>query len=130
MSFFRITRPRARNNCRSREPQAAVERQSYPDNAVAVVDGTVLYTKADLETLVNQTKNNYKATDRAVSEAATPEYQNLQTQWVQFLVQTEELRKAAAEHGDRRDARGRRQGGEGADRRPLRRQALRVTRRR
>jgi foldase protein PrsA len=72
--------------------------QSVPDNAVAVVDGTVI-TKAQLDTLVNQTKNNYKATKQQFPKAGTPEYQNLQTQWVQYLVQNAELEKAAADMG-------------------------------
>lgn len=72
--------------------------QSVPDNAVAVVDGTVI-TKDQLQKLVDQTKNNYEATKQQFPKAGTPEYQNLQTQWVQYLVQNAELQKAAAGMG-------------------------------
>jgi parvulin-like peptidyl-prolyl isomerase len=72
--------------------------QSVPDNAVAVVDGTVI-SKAELDKLVTQTKNNYEATKQKFPKAGTTEYQTLQTQWVQYLVQNAELQKAAADRG-------------------------------
>jgi parvulin-like peptidyl-prolyl isomerase len=72
--------------------------QSVPAGAIAVVAGTPI-TKAQLDELVAQTRNNYKVTKQQFPKAGTPEYQNLQTQWVLFLVQTAELRKAAADKG-------------------------------
>ena len=70
--------------------------QSVPDGAVAVVDGAVI-TKAALDRLLDQTEKTYEARKQEFPKAGTPEYQTLQTQWVQFLVQTEELRQAAAD---------------------------------
>jgi parvulin-like peptidyl-prolyl isomerase len=72
--------------------------QSVPEDAIAVFDGTPI-TKTQLDVLVNQTKNNYKATKQQFPKAGTPEYQSLQTQWVLFLVQNAELHKAAADKG-------------------------------
>jgi foldase protein PrsA len=72
--------------------------QSVPAGAVAVVDGTVI-TKAALDHLLDQTKKSYVARKQAFPKAGTPEYQSLQTQWVQYLVQLEELRQTAADLG-------------------------------
>jgi parvulin-like peptidyl-prolyl isomerase len=72
--------------------------QAVPENSIAVVEGTPI-TKAQLDALITQTKNNYKATKRPFPKAGTPEYQNLQTLWVSFLVQNAELHKEAAKRG-------------------------------
>lgn len=70
--------------------------QSVPDGAVAVVDGAVI-TKAALDRLLDLTEKTYEARKEEFPKAGTPEYQTLQTQWVQYLVQLEELRQAAAD---------------------------------
>ena len=72
--------------------------ESVPPGAVAVVDGTTI-TKQQLDELVAQTKTSYEARKQQFPKAGTPEYQNLQTQWVQYLVQYQELRKAADDRG-------------------------------
>ena len=72
--------------------------ESVPPGAVAVVDGTTI-TKQQLDTLVQQTKRSYEARKQQFPKAGTPEYQNLQTTWVQYLVQYEELQQAAADMG-------------------------------
>ena len=72
--------------------------ESVPAGAVAVVGGTPV-TKAALDRLLDQTKKNYAVRKQEFPKAGTPEYQSLQTQWVQFLVQLEELRQAADDLG-------------------------------
>jgi len=72
--------------------------QSVPADSVAVVDGTTI-TKQQLDELVAQTKQSYEARKQQFPKAGTPEYQNLQTQWVQYLVQYAELKKAADDKG-------------------------------
>ena len=69
-----------------------------PASAIAVVDGTEI-TKAQLDELVDQAKNGYKAQNQAFPKAGTPEYQTLQTQYVAYLVELEEFRQAADELG-------------------------------
>ena len=69
---------------------------SVPDGAVAVVGGTAI-DKARLDHLLDLTKGAYEVRKQEFPKAGTPEYQTLQTQWVQFLVELEELRQAAAD---------------------------------
>ena len=69
---------------------------SVPEGAVAVVDGTAI-SKSTLDHLLDLTKSTYEARKQDFPKAGTPEYQTLQTQWVQFLVELEELRQAAAD---------------------------------
>jgi parvulin-like peptidyl-prolyl isomerase len=69
-----------------------------PDDAVAVVDGTVI-TRAELDTLVDQAKKAYAAQKQEFPKVGTPEYQNVQTQYVAFLVQREEFEKEAEKLG-------------------------------
>lgn len=72
--------------------------QSVPPGAVAVVDGKTI-TKQELDALVAQTKRSYEARKQQFPKAGTPQYQDLQTQWVQYLVQFQELKKAADDRG-------------------------------
>jgi len=71
-------------------------KQSVPDNAVAVVDGTPV-TKAELDALLARAQKTYKAQKRAFPKAGTAEYQALQTQAVAFLVQRAEYSNRAAD---------------------------------
>ncbi len=69
-----------------------------PDDAVAVVDGTEI-SRAELDELVARAKKAYDAQKQEFPKVGTPEYQNVQTQYVAFLVQREEFEKEAAELG-------------------------------
>ena len=71
---------------------------SVPSGSVAVVSGTEI-SKDDLDRLLDQAKKGYEATKQQFPKAGTPEYQNLQTQYVAYLVQREEFRQAAADLG-------------------------------
>jgi parvulin-like peptidyl-prolyl isomerase len=71
---------------------------NVPGNAVAVVDGTEI-PRSDLDTLIAQAKKTYEAQDQEFPKAGTPEYQNVQTQYVKYLVQLEEFAKEAEELG-------------------------------
>src|SRR5918999_36597 len=72
--------------------------QDVPADAVAVVDGTEI-PRADLDELIGQAKKTYEAQDQEFPKAGTPEYQNVQTQYVKYLVQLEEFSKEAEELG-------------------------------
>ena len=65
-----------------------------PAGAVAVVDGTEI-SKADLDALLERAKRGYEAQDQEFPKVGTQEYQSLQTQYVEFLVQREEFEQAA-----------------------------------
>jgi foldase protein PrsA len=67
-----------------------------PDGTVAVVDGTEI-SEAELDELVARAKKGYEAADRDFPRVGTPEFQSLQTQFVEFLVQREEFEQAAEE---------------------------------
>lgn len=69
-----------------------------PDGAVAVVEGTEI-SRAELDELIERAKKAYAAQKQEFPKAGTPEYQNVQTQYVAFLVQREEFEKEAAELG-------------------------------
>jgi hypothetical protein len=69
-----------------------------PPDAVAVVDGTVI-SKTSLDELLARTKKTYAAQKRQFPKAGTQEYQALQTQAVQFLVQREEYAREAEKLG-------------------------------
>ena len=71
---------------------------SVPSGSIAVVDGTEI-PKSDLDALIAQAKKGYEASKQEFPKAGTPQYQAIQTQYVAFLVQREELRKAAADLG-------------------------------
>lgn len=70
-----------------------------PSDAVAVVDGTEI-PRADLDELVEQAKTSFEAGDRDFPKVGTPEYQQIQQQYVAFLVQKTEFEQAAAEELD------------------------------
>ncbi len=69
-----------------------------PSGAVAVVDGTEV-SRAELDELIERAKKAYIAQKQEFPKVGTPEYQNIQTQYVTFLVQREEFEKEAAERG-------------------------------
>lgn len=69
-----------------------------PSGSVAVVDGTEV-TKDELDQLLEQAKNGYKANKQQFPKAGTPEYQSLQTQYVAYLVQRQEFKQAAEDLG-------------------------------
>jgi parvulin-like peptidyl-prolyl isomerase len=71
---------------------------SVPGDAVAVVDGTEI-SRADLDALVAQAKKSYEATKQEFPKQGTPEYQQIQQQYVAFLVQKAEFEQAADELG-------------------------------
>jgi foldase protein PrsA len=71
---------------------------SVPTGAIAVVDGTEI-SKADLDQLIAQAKKGYESQNQDFPKAGTPEYQSIQTQYVAYLVELEELRQAADELG-------------------------------
>jgi foldase protein PrsA len=69
---------------------------SVPDDAIAVVDGTVI-EKQELDTLIARAKKGYASQKLDFPKVGTSQYQSLQTQYVQYLVQREELAQAAEE---------------------------------
>ena len=69
-----------------------------PSGSIAVVDGTEI-SKADLDELIAQAKKGYESQNQDFPKAGTPEYQSIQTQYVAYLVELEELRQAAEELG-------------------------------
>jgi parvulin-like peptidyl-prolyl isomerase len=72
--------------------------ESVPDGVVAVVNGTEI-TKAELDEFVGYAKQGYEASNQEFPKVGTPEYQSIQSQWVSYLVQREELRQEAADLG-------------------------------
>ncbi len=72
--------------------------EDVPDGAVAVVDGTEV-SRAELDELVERAKKAYAAGKQEFPKVGTPEFQNIQTQYVTFLVQREEFEKEADELG-------------------------------
>jgi parvulin-like peptidyl-prolyl isomerase len=71
---------------------------AVPTGSIAVVDGTEI-SKQDLDDLIEQAKKGYEAQKQEFPKAGTPEYQNIQTQYVAYLVELEEFRQAADELG-------------------------------
>ena len=71
---------------------------SVPSGSIAVVDGTEI-SKTDLDELIAQAKKGYESQNQSFPKAGTPEYQSIQTQYVAYLVELEELRQAAEELG-------------------------------
>ena len=69
-----------------------------PADAVAVVGDTPI-TKAQYDAFVARAKRGYKQQKRPFPKPGTPEYQQLQQQAVNFLVQTQELEQKAKELG-------------------------------
>jgi foldase protein PrsA len=72
--------------------------ENVPGDAVAVVDGTEI-ARSELDALMAQAKKTYEAQNQDFPKAGTPEYQNVQTQYVKYLVQLEEFGKEAEELG-------------------------------
>jgi parvulin-like peptidyl-prolyl isomerase len=72
--------------------------EGVPGDAVAVVDGTEI-PRSELDALIAQAKRTYEAQKQDFPKAGTPEYQNVQTQYVKYLVQLEEFDKEADELG-------------------------------
>jgi foldase protein PrsA len=71
---------------------------SVPPEAVAVVDGTEI-SRAELDELMAFSKSGYKQSNQAFPKAGTPEYQDIQTKNVAYLVQFAQWRKAADDLG-------------------------------
>ena len=67
---------------------------SVPSGSVAVVEGTEI-SRDELDRLLDQAKQGYEANKQEFPKVGTPEFQNLQTQYVAYLVQREEFRQAA-----------------------------------
>src|SRR5262245_56722644 len=67
---------------------------SVATGSVANVDGSEI-TKAELDKLVAQAKRGYESQNQTFPKAGTPEYQSLQQQYVAYLVELAEFRKAA-----------------------------------
>ncbi|MGH3134143.1 MAG: peptidylprolyl isomerase [Gaiellaceae bacterium] len=69
-----------------------------PKGAVAVVDGTEI-SRTELDSLVEQQKKSYEAQKQEFPKVGTPEYQNVQSQTLAFLVQREEFEQQADDLG-------------------------------
>jgi parvulin-like peptidyl-prolyl isomerase len=67
-----------------------------PEGTVAVVDGIEI-SRADLDELVERAKKNTEAQEQVFPKVGTPEYQNVQRQYVAFLVQRAQFQKEAEE---------------------------------
>jgi foldase protein PrsA len=70
--------------------------QSVPPDAVAVVDGTEI-PRTKLDELVDRAQKTYKAQGQDFPKVGTPEYLNVQSQYVKFLVQVEQFEQEAEE---------------------------------
>jgi parvulin-like peptidyl-prolyl isomerase len=69
-----------------------------PEDAIAVVDGTSIACK-ELDQLMDRAKTASKLQGQSFPRAGTPEYRNLQSQYVAFLVQREQFEHEASELG-------------------------------
>ena len=69
-----------------------------PEGAVAVVDGTEV-SRAELDELVERARKNTEAQKQEFPKVGTPEYQNIQKQYVAFLVQRVAFEKEAEDLG-------------------------------
>jgi parvulin-like peptidyl-prolyl isomerase len=69
---------------------------SVPNDSVAVVAGEQI-KRSDFDALLNQAKASYKAQERDLPKAGTPEYTTLKNQIVQFLVQRVQFEQKAQE---------------------------------
>jgi parvulin-like peptidyl-prolyl isomerase len=72
--------------------------QSVPASAVAVVDGTEI-SRSDLDGWLAQVKTTYEAQKQQFPKVGTPQYQQLQSYWVAYLVQQAEFEQAAKDLG-------------------------------
>jgi parvulin-like peptidyl-prolyl isomerase len=71
---------------------------NVPTGAIAVVNGSQV-SRSELDGWIEQAKKSYKATNQQFPNVGTPEYQNLQTQFVAALVQREEFQQGAKDLG-------------------------------
>lgn len=71
---------------------------SVPNDSVAVVAGEQI-KRAEFDALLNQARASYKAQQRDLPKAGTPEYTTLKNQIVQFLVQRVQFEQKADELG-------------------------------
>lgn len=71
---------------------------SVPNDSVAVVAGEQI-KRSDFDALLNQARASYKAQQRDLPKAGTPEYTTLKNQIVQFLVQRVQFEQKAEELG-------------------------------
>ena len=71
---------------------------NVPSGSIAVVNGSQI-SRSELDGWLSQAKKSYKATKQQFPKAGTTEYQTLQTQYVQFLVQREEFEQAGKDLG-------------------------------
>jgi foldase protein PrsA len=69
-----------------------------PEGVVAVVDGSEI-TREELDELVAHGKRTYEASQQEFPRVGTPEYQNVQKQYVAYLVQREQFQHEADELG-------------------------------
>jgi parvulin-like peptidyl-prolyl isomerase len=72
--------------------------EDVPASAVAVVNGTEI-AETDLDTLMEQAKASYAASDREFPKVGTEEYRSVQQQYVVFLVQKTQFEQQAEELG-------------------------------
>ena len=71
---------------------------SVPSDAVAVVNGTEI-SKAQLAEYMELTKKGYQRAQQQFPKAGTPEYQDLQTRNLSYLVELVQLQQAAEDLG-------------------------------
>jgi parvulin-like peptidyl-prolyl isomerase len=69
-----------------------------PEGVIAVVDGSEI-TREELDELVAHGKRTYEAQQQEFPRVGTPEYQNVQKQYVAYLVQREQFQHEADELG-------------------------------
>jgi foldase protein PrsA len=69
-----------------------------PPDAIALI-GDAKVPKADFDALLDRAKTSYKAQNREFPKVGSPEYQDLKTRAVSFLVQRYEFRAEAEEMG-------------------------------
>jgi parvulin-like peptidyl-prolyl isomerase len=72
--------------------------QNVPAGAIAVVNGTDI-SRTELDGWITQAKKSYKAQKQQFPKVGTPEYQNIQTEYVAYLVQRAEFEQAADDLG-------------------------------
>ena len=72
--------------------------QNVPASAVAVVDGKQI-SRSELDGWLNQVKTSYESQKQQFPKVGTPEYQQLQSYWVNYLVQRAEFEQAAKDLG-------------------------------
>jgi parvulin-like peptidyl-prolyl isomerase len=71
---------------------------NVPTGSIAVVNGSQI-SRSELDGWLAQAKQSYKATKQQFPKAGTSEYQQVQTYWVNWLVQYAEFEQAARDLG-------------------------------